>query len=160
VRSRWYETLALLLVTFTLFRPGFWWDMVYEPYRQLPATQLMAQIEKAPAEARLRVWIEGTSLDGDAVRKGVLLPLGDVAPARQRLAGIGLTLSTLGDQVQVAAVKFGSKAEKLGLEQSFQITAVEIEADRPDKEWMFLPAAALLLIVLLMQRRRLRPSGS
>ena len=160
VRSRWYETLALLLVTFTLFRPGFWWDMVYEPYRQLPATQLMAQIEKAPAEARLRVWIEGTSLDGDAVRKGVLLPLGDVAPARQRLAGIGLTLSTLGDQVQVAAVKFGSKAEKLGLEQSLQITAVEIEADRPDKEWMFLPAAALLLIVLLMQRRRLRPSGS
>jgi TRAP transporter 4TM/12TM fusion protein len=160
VRSRWYETLALLLVTFTLFRPGFWWDMIYEPYGQLPATQLMAQIEKAPAEARLRVWIEGTSLDGDAVRKGVLLPLGDVAPARQRLAGIGLTLSTLGDQVQVAAVKFGSKAEKLGLEQSFQITAVEIEADRPDKEWMFLPAAALLLIVLLMQRRRLRPSGS
>ncbi|MEK9777408.1 MAG: TRAP transporter fused permease subunit, partial [Quisquiliibacterium sp.] len=152
VRSRWYETLALLLVTFTLFRPGFWWDMLYQPYRQLPATQLMAQIEKAPAQARLRVWIEGTSLDGDAVRKGVLLPLGDVAPARQRLAGIGLTLSTLGDQVQVAAVKFGSKAEKLGLEQSFQITAVEIEADRPDKDWMFLPAAALLLIVLLMQR--------
>lgn len=160
VRSRWYETLALLLVTFTLFRPGFWWDMVYAPYRQLPATQLMAQIEKAPAEARLRVWIEGTSLNGDAVRKGVLLPLGDVAPARQRLAGIGLTLSTLGDQVQVAAVKFGSQAEKLGLEQSFQVTAVEVEADRPDKEWMFLPAAALLLIVLLMQRRRLRPIGS
>ena len=160
VRSRWYETLALLLVTFTLFRPGFWWDMVYAPYRQLPATQLMAQIEKAPAEARLRVWIEGTSLNGDAVRKGVLLPLGEVAPARQRLAGIGLTLSTLGDQVQVAAVKFGSQAEKLGLEQSFQVTAVEVEADRPDKEWMFLPAAALLLIVLLMQRRRLRPIGS
>jgi len=160
VRSRWYETLALLLVTFTLFRPGFWWDMVYAPYRQLPATQLMAQIEKAPAEARLRVWIEGTSLNGDAVRKGVLLPLGEVAPARQRLAGIGLTLSTLGDQVQVAAVKFGSQAEKLGLEQSFQVTAVEVEADRPDKEWVFLPAAALLLIVLLMQRRRLRPIGS
>ena len=36
VRSRWYESVALLLVTFTLFRPGFWWDMVYPPYEQVP----------------------------------------------------------------------------------------------------------------------------
>ncbi|MCX9458594.1 DUF3394 domain-containing protein, partial [Vibrio cholerae] len=26
VKSRWYESLLLLLVAFTLFRPGFWMD--------------------------------------------------------------------------------------------------------------------------------------
>ncbi|HEY5636436.1 MAG TPA: TRAP transporter permease, partial [Burkholderiales bacterium] len=38
VRTRWYETLALFLITFTLFRPGFWWDMVYPPFERAPAT--------------------------------------------------------------------------------------------------------------------------
>jgi TRAP-type uncharacterized transport system fused permease subunit len=30
-KSRIWETAALLLVAFTLFRPGFWWDMAYAP---------------------------------------------------------------------------------------------------------------------------------
>ena len=29
VKSRWHETVALLLVCFTLFRPGFWMDMIH-----------------------------------------------------------------------------------------------------------------------------------
>ena len=32
------------------------------------------------AGERKRLWVEGTTLDGKDVRKGVLLPLGDVAP--------------------------------------------------------------------------------
>src|SRR3546814_6145175 len=32
-RSRIYETIALLLVAFTLFRPGFWMDLAVAPYR-------------------------------------------------------------------------------------------------------------------------------
>ncbi|MGL4892540.1 MAG: TRAP transporter permease, partial [Aeromonas veronii] len=36
VKSRWYESVLLLLVAFTLFRPGFWMDMVHDPYRETP----------------------------------------------------------------------------------------------------------------------------
>jgi hypothetical protein len=115
VRTRWYETIALLLIAFTLFRPGFW-------------------------------------LDGKEVRKGVLLPLGDAGPARERLRKIGLTVMALGSEVQVAAVQFGSPAEKLGLEQGFKVVSIEMPADRPAKEWMFLPALALLALVVLTQR--------
>ena len=154
VKSRWHETLALLLVTFTLFRPGFWWDMLYPPFQQRPATEFMALVEQAPAGERKRVWVEGLNLEGQEVRRGVLLPLGDPAPARERLRRVGLTVMSLGAQVQVAAVRFGSPAEKLGLEQGFRISAVEVPARRPAKEWMFLPALALLGVVILMQRRR------
>ena len=154
VKSRWHETLALLLVTFTLFRPGFWWDMLYQPFQQRPATEFMALVEQAPAGERKRVWVEGLNLEGQEVRRGVLLPLGDPAPARERLRRVGLTVMSLGAQVQVAAVRFGSPAEKLGLEQGFRISAVEVPARRPAKEWMFLPALALLGVVILMQRRR------
>ena len=30
-KSRIWETAVLLLVAFTLFRPGFWWNMAYPP---------------------------------------------------------------------------------------------------------------------------------
>jgi TRAP-type uncharacterized transport system fused permease subunit len=156
VRSRWWETIALLLVTFTLFRPGFWWDMAYPPYENVPATRLMELVEKAPAGERKRMWVEGLNIDGKEVRKGVLLPLGDAGPARERLKRAGLTVMALGDEVQVAAVQFGSTAEKLGLEQGFKITSIEVPADRPAKEWMFIPAIVLLGFVVAVQRRRLK----
>lgn len=77
------------------------------------------------------------------------------ASARERLGKMGLTLMSLGDQVQVAAVRFGSPAEKLGLEQGFNITTIELPSGaRPDKEWMQVPAYALLFLVWWMQKRR------
>ncbi len=76
VRSRWYESIALLLVTFTLFRPGYFWDMVYPEHEMRPASELSEMVAKAPADARQRFWIEGMTLDGKEIKKGVLLPLG------------------------------------------------------------------------------------
>ena len=153
-RNRWYEAVALLLVTFTLFRPGFWWDMVYEPFERAPAAQLMELAEKAPADARQRLWIEGETLEGKKVSRGVLLPLGSPGTARERLASAGLRVLPQGDKLQILQVQFGSRAEKLGIEQGFSITAVEVPAARPAKEWMFVPALLLLAGVVLLQRAR------
>ena len=155
VRSRWFETIALLLVTFTLFRPGFWWDMVYPPYEERPPAQFMKLVEEAPADMRKRIWVEGTSIEGKEVRKGVLLPLGAPGNASERLRRIGLTMMTFGDNVQVGAVRFGSTAEKLGLEQGFRVVSIEVDAQRPSKEWMFVLAVVLLAVIMLLQRRRL-----
>jgi Domain of unknown function (DUF3394) len=58
-------------------------------------------------------------------------------------------------------VQFGSTAEKLGIEQGFEITQIEVPADRPVKEWLFVPAMALLgLIVMVQLRRRRRESAA
>ncbi len=70
---------------------------------------------------------------------------------------MGLTVMTLGEEVQIAAVRFGTRAEKLGLEQGFTITRIELPApDRPAKEWMFIPAFILLGLVYAMQKPRQR----
>ncbi len=156
-RNRWYEGVALLLVTFTLFRPGFWWDMVYAPFERAPAARLMEIADKAPADARQRLWIEGESLEGKQVSRGILLPLGDAGPARERLNKAGLRVIAQGEDLQVMQVQFGSRADKLGIEQGFRITAVELPAPRPVKEWMYLPALVLLGGVVLLQRRRPPP---
>jgi hypothetical protein len=128
--------------------------MVYPPFRDAAATQLLEIAEKAPADARQRLWIEGQTIEGKDVSKGVLLPLGEPAPARERLAKAGLRVIPQGDVLQVMQVQFGSRAEKLGIETGFQITKVELPADRPAKEWMFIPALALLGLVGWVQRRR------
>ena len=81
---------------------------------------------------------------------------GDAGSARERLGAMGLTVMALGDEVQIAAVQFGSAAEKLGLEQGFRITQIEMPAQRPAKEWMYVPALLLLAVVIVAQRARLR----
>jgi TRAP transporter 4TM/12TM fusion protein len=154
VRSRWYETIALLLVTFTLFRPGYWWDMVYPPFVHAPATGLMQLVQDAPVDARQRVWVEGEKLDGSLIQKGVLLPLGDAGDARERLKNMGLRITPFNGALQVTGVDFGSKAAKLGLVPGQKIMSVELPAERPAKEWLFLVAVALLLLVMGVQRAR------
>jgi hypothetical protein len=157
-RNRIHETLMLLLVTFTLFRPGFWMDMMYPPYEELPPTELTRLVEETPRGGSLRVWVEGITLEGREISKGILLPLGNPTEnARERLNNIGLTVMTLGDQVQIAAIRFSSPAERLGLEQGFSITAIEIPSgERPAKEWVFVPAFMLLWLVWALQKPRAR----
>ena len=155
VKTRWYETLALLLVCFTLFRPGFWMDMIHPPFDNVSGDKIVETIEKAPANSRQRVWIQGLNLDGAEVKKGVLLPLGEAGDVKARLKSSGMTVMADPQGIKVMAVAFGSTAEKLGVEQGFLINAAEVPADRPDKEWFYIPAALLLAWVMAMQRRRL-----
>jgi TRAP transporter 4TM/12TM fusion protein len=160
VRSRWYETIGLLLVTFTLFRPGFWWDQVYPPYVEAPAAEFMKIVQDAPPRTQKRIWVEGQRIDGADVRKGVLLPLGEPGDARKRLEAAGLRVTAFAGNVQVTQVAFGSPAAKLGLEAGQRITAVELPADRPPKEWMFVPALLLLAGIIALQLSRRRRSQS
>ncbi|MBW6493751.1 MAG: TRAP transporter permease [Burkholderiaceae bacterium] len=156
VRSKWYENVILLLVTFTLFRPGFWLDMIYPPFKEIAPAEIMQIAESKPADGWLRIYVEGESLEGKAVNKGVLLPLGKPGPGAQRLKEAGLTIMAFGADITVAAVKFGSAAEKLGLEQSFKIVGLEVPNQRPAKQWLFIPALLLLVGIMATQRRRLQ----
>ena len=154
-RNRWYETVILLLVAFSLFRPNFWMDKLYPPYSTIAPTELMQTVEKAPAGEQLRVWIEGEDLNGKLVRKGVLVGLGDAGPAAQRLENFGVRLMPMAGEINVASVKFRSKAEKVGFQQGQKVVALEVENKRPAPEWMFLPTLAVLAVIVFLQRRRI-----
>jgi TRAP transporter 4TM/12TM fusion protein len=159
VKSRWYESVALLLVCFTLFRPGFWMDMVHPPFDEVRGEAMAQVIADAPPNTGKRVWVEGMNMDGKDIRKGVLVPLGAPGDARTRLASAGLTVMNDGDSLMVMGVRFGSVGEKLGVEQGFRITSLEVPAQRPRKEWFYIPALLLLAFVVLLQRARRAPAG-
>ena len=154
VKSRIWETAALLLIAFTLFRPGFWWDMVYPPLQQVDAVAIVEVAEKAPAEGVLRMTAEGETIDGDRVKKTVVLPLGAVAAGAERLAQAGIEIRVEDGKVFVDNMVFGSAAEKAGLDFDWQILAVETQAERPPRQLMFIPAVVLLLLVAFLQRAR------
>ena len=163
-RNRWYEAALLLLITFSLFRPGFWMDQLYPPFDEVAPTELNRLVETAPPGASLRLWVEGLSIEGNEISRGVLLPLGEpAASARERLAAAGVGVMDFAGQVQVSMVRFSSAAERLGLEQGFAITRIEVPAgDRPSKDWIYLPTLALLALVMWLQRlrMRMRPSAA
>jgi hypothetical protein len=145
-------------VTFTLFRPGFFWDSMFPPYEERPGVQLLEFAEHAPHNAQKRVWIEGTNLDGQIITKGALIPLGEPGPARERLARAGLRVLPQGDELQILSVAFGSQAARLGVEPGWRVTKMEVPSQRPAKEWLFMPALFLLFLVVALQRQRMAPS--
>ena len=49
-RNRLWESAALLLVAFTLFRPGFWLDQVQPPYQSLPPAAVFEVVGDIPAQ--------------------------------------------------------------------------------------------------------------
>lgn len=157
-RSRLWESAVLLLVCFALFRPDWWLNQIHPATVELPASELLNQVAQAPADRRIAFVVEGTTIEGDDVRKTVSLNLGEPKPTPQeRLRAAGLTVAGLGNQVTISNVAFGSYAKRIGLEPGFQIVGVLQPAPgRPSTIWVFLPAFALIGTIAWLQRRRAR----
>jgi hypothetical protein len=153
-RCKWWEVVLLLAATFALFRPDFFMDRLYAPYTEVPAKEVFKVAQQLAPDDRLVLVIEGTTVEGEDLRKTVAVQLGAPGDGRKRLAEAGLTISALGPEVRVAAVKFGSRAKKSGFEQGFKIGAVKVPTERPSEHWVYLPALALAALVWFLQRRR------
>jgi hypothetical protein len=151
-----WETLALLLIAFTLFRPGFWWDRLYPPMEAVPGERVTAVASGLPSDGRLVLRATGLTIEGDEASRTVVLQLpgapGD--PGAQRLGGAGLHLQPGGEAPHVARLDFGSQAERSGLEFGWEIEEVMRPADRPPPELMYIPALLLLGGVAALQWRR------
>jgi hypothetical protein len=155
-RSRIWESALLLLVAFTLLRPGYWMDQIVPPYRTVDPTQITERAEQAPPGDSLRVVIEGLTIEGEEARKTVLLPLGPAEDKSglERLRHAGVVVQTMGDQVQITNVVFNSPAEKAGVDFGWKITGLQVPTQQPPKELFFIPALVLLGGIYLLQRRR------
>jgi len=155
-RCTWLEVALLLVATFLFFRPDWVIDRFAPRYISAPAADIYKAADKLQADEWLVVGIAGSNLEGDAITKTVALPLGEGATGRERLRNGGVTLVQLGGDVEVAQVKFGSRARKLGVEQGYKLTELKLpNPERPSPHWVLLPAGALALLVWWLQGRRM-----
>lgn len=161
VRNRWYESLLLILISFVLFRPGFWMDQIHEPYENIPPAQFEQVIQTLDDDSILRLRIEGENQLGDLHEFVVLLPVPRTERPEDRINRIGLTLYEDNGEVLIDNVVFGSLAADAGLEFDQKILLLEAPTDRYPKELMWIPAILLLGLVIMLQRRRQRsePQG-
>ena len=160
-KCRWWEVALLLVATFILFRPDWFADRIALEYTDAPASRFYEVVNTLDDGDRLVFVIKGQSMEGDDLNKTVAVQLGaktgaDASASRKRLADVGLTVAGLGDQLQVGAVRFGSRAAKARIEQGFEIVAVKVPNERLSPHWFYIPGILIVAFVWWLQGARLR----
>ncbi|QEA12349.1 TRAP transporter permease [Comamonas flocculans] len=159
VKSRWWEAALLLLAVTLLFRPDLFMDRMAPEYTSAPAASVYDVARDRPDDGRLILRIHGMNLEGEERSKTVAVQLGGKQgeDGRKRLAQAGVQLVPLGEQWQIGAVRFGSRAAKGGFEQGWDVQDVQVRTDRPSTHWFYLPAIFLVWLVWWLQGLRMKP---
>jgi len=153
-KCRLWEILALLVIAFTLFRPGFWMDQIYPPFESRPAAAIFDIVEKMPVNSRVRIRVTGEDIEGRLIDKTIMLPLGAAGSGEGRLSAAGIALVEVDGKMIIDNVVFGSVAQKQKLDFDFEIVSVEEKAQQAAKQWFYVPALLVLGLIIMLQRRR------
>lgn len=153
-RNRWYESIVLLLIAFTLFRPGFWMDMIHDPYESIPPAQFVEALGGVDEDSTLRLQIAGLDGYGDPMTTYMTLPVPEGETGQERLDNLGMALLIEDGTATVDMVTYGSQAAELGFDFDQEIIEVLAPVDRWTKELMWIPAFLVFGLIVLMQRRR------
>ena len=153
-KSYLWESLLLLLIAFTLFRPGFWMDQLIPPYDDVEPTRLVEVVGQMEPGDKLRMRVLGVDSVGQPREFTALLPIVEGASGEDRLKGAGLATVERDGKVVVDNVDFGSPSQQAGFDWDQQILVVRAPSNQPPKELMFIPALLLLGLIYVMQRKR------
>jgi hypothetical protein len=160
VRCRWWEIGLLLAATFFFFRPDWVVDRFHTKYVSAPASNIFKVADGLKKDEWLILRTAGENIEGKAINKTLALPMGDGATGRDRIKNGGVTLTQLGSDIEIAAVKFGSQAKKLGVDQGYKILDLQLpNPARPSQFWGLIPAVVLAWLVWFLQGLRLRKEG-
>ncbi|BBB29866.1 TRAP transporter permease [Neptunomonas japonica] len=159
VRNRWYESALLILVAFSLFRPGFWMDQMVPPHQQIAPAELVQAAGSIESGTPLRLWVDGEDDVGNQRSFMARVSLGEGDDGAARLDSAGLALISSKGKTVIDYVGYDSPAEKAGLVFDQVITGVEIPQSQPAKQWIYIPALVLFALIVLMQRRRKKPTA-
>jgi TRAP transporter 4TM/12TM fusion protein len=155
-KNRIWETLAMLLVAFTLFRPGFFWDQIYPELSEQPADNLVQLVEEMEPGSQLRMTLKGEKMDGTEFTMVTMLPVGDEPTGDERLQAIGLETREEDGRILIDNVVFASAAEKAKVDFDQEVLNVQVPNPRPPKQLMFIPALVLLGFIGFLQRGRIK----
>jgi TRAP transporter 4TM/12TM fusion protein len=155
-KNRIWETIVLVLIALTLFRPGFWWDKVFPPLTEMPAANLEQMMGEMEPGSLLRIMLKGEKDDGSEFTKTVMLPVGKSKTGVERLAEAGIETRNEESKILIDNVVFSSPAEKAGIDFDQEILNLQVPSKRLPKQLMFIPALLLLALVWFIQKGRIR----
>jgi len=165
-RSRVYESAALILIAFLLFRPDYVMDKLQPPFRNLPPAQLEQALAEAEPGDTLRLRVAGPDFDTLEPKETTLVvTVGKEAGGAARLDATGLLVMEEDGVVKMEEPMFGTPfADTL---QSFDfydddpvtLTALRVPQAQLPQELIFIPALLLLAGVAWLQQGRAQRQG-
>ncbi len=172
-RSRAWETVALLLIAFTLFRPGFWLDMVSPPFETRSGAETIQLLEELPEGEIIRLKLVGPDFDDPdrMTQTNIEIELGvPGGSGEERLFDVGLDAMEEDGRLVFngfawnfpdAALKkrFDEEFDTLDPDNPVVIEQILTRRDRMPKEIFYIPALLLLGLVIMLQKGRARSSG-
>jgi TRAP transporter 4TM/12TM fusion protein len=153
-RLKAWEIPLLLLIAFSLFRPGFWMDMIVPPYNDVAPAEIATAAEATPSGTELRLRVAGLDQFGSPIEFVAPIQMPEGATGDEKLTAAGITLRQDGDKILIDDVAFDSPAQKAGLDWDQEILQVRQPADQPSKYWIYIPVLLILAGVIWWQRKR------
>jgi TRAP transporter 4TM/12TM fusion protein len=161
-RNRAWESIVLLLVAFTLFRPGFWLDRVDPPFDDMSASKIYEVVGNAAPNGVLTMIVKGPDFDtGEITTTTILVPTGDQAEAVDRLQAAGLNVTVEDGRALIEEPFPGTPFfETIGKsfdyygDEPVEVDVIRSEKERLPKEVFYIPALLVLAFIYWIQRRR------
>ncbi|TMV08493.1 TRAP transporter fused permease subunit [Ruegeria sediminis] len=165
-RSRIWESVALIVIAFALFRPGFFMDQIQDPYREIPPGEVVQEVGIAEPGSEWRLVVAGPDFDTGAIREThVTLTIAEGDDGAARLESRGLLVLEEDGMLKVEEPFPGTPFfEKLGDydfygDEPVHIVSALERAEGLPKELMFIPALLLLGLIAFLQRGRAARQG-
>ncbi|RLK03596.1 TRAP transporter permease [Ruegeria conchae] len=165
-KNRIYESVALILIAFALFRPDFFMNRIAPPFAQIEPAQLTQAVGEAAPGSTMRIEVAGPDFDtGNMTETTVVLDIPEGADGTARVDALGLMTLEEDGLVKLDEPMFGTPvADELDMfdyyaDDAVRITSIQAPQSQPAKELIFIPALILLGLVAFLQRGRAAKQG-
>ena len=156
IRLRWYEIIALLFVTVSMFRPDFIMNRVFPEYTVIE--QDLSKSIQYEEERKLRLQVTRYTDYGERYKMFVFPIEPNTKASVLEISGLELEKND-DDNFEVVNLVFMGPAEQKGMDFFDEVTRIEISSlDRPAKEYVYLVGLLVLLLTFYSQRRRMKHS--
>ncbi|PWE33775.1 C4-dicarboxylate ABC transporter [Maritimibacter sp. 55A14] len=165
-KNRIYESLALVLVAFALFRPDYLMDRIQPPFTEVEPAGLAQALDAVPAGENMRIVVRGPDFITGEVKETTLVVTAEAGtPGAELLDAQGLALLEEDGVVKLEEPFPGtpffdtmSGFDFYG-DKPVQVVAARAAADQMPQELMFIPALLLLGLIAFLQRARMSREG-
>ena len=160
-KNRIYESVALVLIAFMLFRPDFFMNRIAPPFEDIPPAQIEAAVAEAAEGSSLRMVVRGPDFMSGVVKQTTLnVPVEGDPDGAARLEAQGLVVMIEGDKALLEEPFPGTPFfETLGDfdfygDELVEISSIQAATNQLPKELMFLPAFLFLGLIVWLQSGR------
>ena len=161
-RNRIWETVAMLLIAFALFRPGFFMNQIQPPFETIEPAGFSQALADAEPGSVLRTMIAGPDFDTFEMKEiTVPLTVPDAEGADARLSALGMVIVPEGDVQRLDEPGFGTELGDALSSFDFygddpvQLSSIQAEANQLPKELIFIPALLLMALIAFLQKGRM-----